>query len=89
MNVATKVFLGNSSPLQMQGTNEYGYGVTFRSRKADVHKTLISASKIHKPSRSCVIRMEARSFVTAAHLQERFNNSFERDQMMTDTDFYD
>ena len=33
--------------LCVQGTTEYGYGVTFRGRKADVHKTLISASKVH------------------------------------------
>ena len=33
--------------LCVQGTTEYGYGVTFRGRKADVHKTLISASTVH------------------------------------------
>ena len=33
--------------LRVQGKTEYGFGVTFQGRKADVHKTLISASKVH------------------------------------------
>ena len=33
--------------LRVQGTAEYGYGVTFQGKKPDVHKTLISASKVH------------------------------------------
>ena len=33
--------------LPVQGTTEYGFGVTFQGRKADVHKNLISASKVH------------------------------------------
>ena len=31
----------------VQGTTEYGYGVTFQGTTADGHKTLISASKVH------------------------------------------
>ena len=32
--------------LRVQGAAEYGYGVAFQGRKADVHKTLISC-KVH------------------------------------------
>ena len=34
--------------LRMQGTSECGYGVTLQGRKADVHKTPISASNVHR-----------------------------------------
>ena len=37
------------------GTSEYGYGVTFQGRKADVHKALISASKVHSKGRVAVV----------------------------------
>ena len=33
--------------LRVQGTTEKGYGMMFQGRKADIHKTLISASKVH------------------------------------------
>ena len=33
--------------LRVQGTTECGYGVTFQGRKGDIHKTLISASRVH------------------------------------------
>ena len=50
MHVSTNMLQVYSSPTMtacVHGTTECGYGVTFRSRKAHVHKCLISASKIH------------------------------------------
>ena len=41
--------------LRAQGTTEYGCGVAFRGRKADVHKTLISASKVHSNGHVAVV----------------------------------
>ena len=41
--------------LCVQGTTEYGYGVTFHGRKADVHTTLISASKVHSKGHIAVV----------------------------------
>ena len=41
--------------LRVQGTTEYGYGVTFQGRKADVHKTLISAGKVHSQGHVAVV----------------------------------
>ena len=36
-----------SDRVRVQGTTEYGYGMTDQGRKADFHKTQISASKVH------------------------------------------
>ena len=51
MTVATKLLQGelisDRGGLCVQGTTEYGCGVTFQGRMAHVHKTLISASKVH------------------------------------------
>ena len=41
--------------LRVQGKKEYWYGVTFQGRKADVHKTLISASKVHRKGHDPVV----------------------------------
>ena len=41
--------------LRVQGTTEYGHGVAFHGRKADVHKTLISASKVHSKGHVAVV----------------------------------
>ena len=51
MSVATELLQGelisDRGGLCVQGTAECGYGVTFEGRKADVHKTLTSVSKVH------------------------------------------
>ena len=41
--------------LRAQGTTEYWCGVAFPDRKADVHKTLISASKVHSKGHVAVV----------------------------------
>ena len=41
--------------LRVQGTSEHGNGVTFQGWKVDVHKTLISASKVHSKSHVAVV----------------------------------
>ena len=69
--------ISNRGGLRVQGTTEYGYGVTFQGRRADVHKPLISASRVHKQGHAAVWSpMEATSSLKAAHFQEKFNNSF-------------
>ena len=41
--------------LRVQGTTECGYGITFQGRKADVHKTLISVSKVQSKGHIAVV----------------------------------
>ena len=41
--------------LRVHGTAEYGHGATFHGRTADVHKTLISASKVHSRGHVAVV----------------------------------
>ena len=41
--------------LRVQGKKEYWYGVTFQGRKAHVHKTLISANKVHRKGHAAVV----------------------------------
>ena len=41
--------------LRVQGKKEYRYGETFYGKKADVHKTLISANKVHRKGHAAVV----------------------------------
>ena len=52
---ASGELISDRGGLRVQGTTEYGYGVTFQGRKADVHKTLISASKVHSKGHVAVV----------------------------------
>ena len=52
---ASGELISDRGGLRAQGTNEHGYGVTFQGRKADVHKTLISASKVHSKGDVAVV----------------------------------
>ena len=54
---ASGELISDRGGLRVQGTTEYGYGLTFQGRKADVHKTVISASNVH---RCCSCRFEWR-----------------------------
>ena len=51
---ASLELISDCGGLRAQGTTEYGYGVTFHGRKADVHNTLISASKVRYKSHVAV-----------------------------------
>ena len=64
---ASGVLIPDCGGLRVQGTTEFGYAVTFQSRKADVHKTLISATTVHsKGMLQLQTRMEATSSLTTA-----------------------
>ena len=52
---ASGELISDRGGLRVQGTTEYGYGVTFQGKKADVHKTLISASEVHSKGRVAVL----------------------------------
>ena len=52
---ASGELISDRGGLRVQGTTDYGYGVTFQSRKADVHKTLISASKVRRKGHVAVV----------------------------------
>ena len=47
--------ISDGGGLRVKGTTEYGCGVTFQGRKADVHKTLISASIVHSKGHVAVV----------------------------------
>ena len=49
--------------LRVQGTTEYGCGETFQGRNADVHKTLISASKVHSKGHVVVLDLTGGFFI--------------------------
>ena len=53
MNVATKLI--RPGGMCVQGTSEYGYGVTLRGKEAEVSKSLISASKVHSKVHDAVV----------------------------------
>ena len=44
--IASGELISDRGGLRVQGTTEFGYGVTFQGTKADVHKTLISKRKV-------------------------------------------
>ena len=52
---ASAELLSDRGGLRVHGTAEHGYGVTFQGKKADVHKTLISASKVHSKGHDAVV----------------------------------
>ena len=52
---ASGELISDRGGLRQQGTTQYGYGVTFQGRKADVRKTLISASKVHSKGHVAVV----------------------------------
>ena len=52
---ASRELITDRGGLRVQGTSEYGYGVTFQGWKADVHKTLISASEVHSKRHVAVV----------------------------------
>ena len=52
---ASGELISDRGRLRVQGTTEYGYGLTFQDRKADVHKTLISPSKVHSKGHVAVV----------------------------------
>ena len=56
--IASGELISDRDGLRVQGTAEYRNGVTFRCRKADVHKTLISASKVHSKGHVAVVDSE-------------------------------
>ena len=62
--------------LPVQGTTEYGYGLTCQGRKADVHKTLISACKVHSEGHVAVVNSNGGFIIPNRHLREICNNSF-------------
>ena len=69
--------------LCVQGTTEYGCEVTFPGRKADVHKTLVSSSKVHSKGHvAVVISNGGTSSLTTAHMQDIFNNAFKEKSSM-------
>ena len=44
---ASSELISDRGGMRGQGTTGYGCGVTFQGKKADVHKTLVSANKVH------------------------------------------
>ena len=56
MNVAASGgLISDRGGLRVEGTSEYGYEVTYQGKKADVHKTLISTSKVHSKGHVAVV----------------------------------
>ena len=54
MNVAIKLLQVNSFPTVVARAGS-GYGVTFQGTKTDVHKTLISATKVQSEGHAAVV----------------------------------
>ena len=52
---ASDALISDRGGLRVQGTTEYGYEETFQGSKADVHKTQISASKVHNKGHVAVV----------------------------------
>ena len=48
-------FIPDHDGWSVQGTIERGYGESPRDRQADVHKTLVSASKVHSEDHVAVV----------------------------------
>ena len=49
------MLLQSHGGLCVQGTAEKGCGATFRGKNADIHKTLISASKVHSKGHVAIV----------------------------------
>ena len=64
---------------RVQGTTEYVRGVTFQGRKADVHKTLISASNVHSKGHVAVVDADGGYIIP---YNSSLNNSFRRRRSM-------
>ena len=70
-NTASGEFISDRGGLRVQGTTEYGYGVTVQGRKADDQKILISANKNHREDDVAVVDSNGGDIIP-------FNSTFAR-----------
>ena len=90
MNVATKTasseLISDLGGLRVQGTTEYGYGVTFQARNADVHKkTLMSASKVHSKGHVAVANSSGGYIIPYNSAVARKFQQFVRNEIVNET----